>query len=80
MANFIVGIITLSISVVILASVFITTLKGTNTTYVCDVWNGTAYNVGSCTWTASEIALWGLITLVSIAGMLYGVMNVFGIN
>jgi len=64
MANFINGIISLTIGVVILATVFITTVKGQNTT----------------AWTSSEIALWGLLTLVSIAGILYGVMNVFGLQ
>jgi len=64
MANFIMGIISLTIGVVILASVFITTVKGQNTTG----------------WSTAEIALWGLITLVAIAGLLYGVLNVFGLQ
>ena len=64
MANFIMGIISLTIGVVILASVFITTVKNQNTTG----------------WDASEVALWGLITLVAIAGLLYGVLNVFGLQ
>lgn len=63
MANFITGIIGLTIGVVILASVFIVTVKGTNTS----------------TWSAAEVALWGLITLVAIAGIVYGVANMFGI-
>jgi len=64
MANFIMGIISLTIGVVILANVFITTVKNQTTT----------------DWTTAEIALWGLLTLVSIAGILYGVLNVFGLN
>lgn len=64
MGNFIIGIISLTIGVVILSSVFITTVKGTNTT----------------SWSAAEVSLWGLLTLISIAGILYGVMNVFGLN
>ena len=64
MANFIMGIISLTIGVVILANVFITTVKNQSTT----------------NWTTAEIALWGLLTLVSIAGILYGVLNVFGLN
>ena len=64
MANFIMGIISLTIGVVILANVFITTVKNQSTT----------------DWTTAEIALWGLLTLVSIAGILYGVLNVFGLN
>jgi len=63
MANFISGIISLAVSVVILATVFISTVKTTNTS----------------TWTASEVSMWGLITLVAIVGMVYGVLNVFGL-
>jgi len=58
------GIISLTIGVVILANVFIATVKDQNTS----------------TWSTAEIALWGLLTLVSIAGILYGVLNVFGLN
>jgi hypothetical protein len=63
MANFISGIISLTIGLVVVASVYITQVKTTNTTG----------------WTASEISLWGLLTLVGIAGILYGVLSVFGI-
>ncbi len=64
MANFIMGIISLTIGVVILANVFIQTVK----------------NQSTAGWTGAEIALWGLLTLVSIAGILYGVLNVFGLS
>jgi len=64
MANFIMGIISLSVGVVVLAGVFITTVKGTNTTG----------------WTTSELALWGLLTIVGIAGLVYGVLSVFGLS
>ena len=63
MANFITGIISITISAVILASVFISTIKGTNTS----------------TFTTSEVAMWGLLTLIAIVGLLYGVLNVFGL-
>lgn len=63
MANFITGIISITISAVILASVFISTIKTTNTS----------------TFTASEVAMWGLLTLIAIVGLLYGVLNVFGL-
>jgi len=62
MANFISGIISLTIGVVVLANVFIVTIKSTNTS----------------SWTSSEVALWGLLSLIGIAGIIYGVMNVFG--
>ncbi len=93
MANFISGIISLSISVVVLANVFISTIKNTR---VC--MNGSAYytGTGACngtsgfgayqtgvgagyTFSAAETAMWGLLTLIGIVGLVYGVMNVFGI-
>ena len=64
MANFIMGIISLSVGVVVLSGVFITTVKAQNTT----------------SWTASEVALWGLLSIVGIAGLVYGVLNVFGLG
>lgn len=64
MANFITGIISLTIGVVILANVFIKTIKETNTSG----------------WTSSEIAMWGLVSLIGIAGIIYGVMSVFGLG
>lgn len=63
MANFIMGIISLSVGVVVLSGVFITTVKNTSTTG----------------WSSSELALWGLLSIVGIAGLVYGVLNVFGI-
>lgn len=64
MASFFAGILNLTLGVVILSGVFITTVKDTNTS----------------TWTDSEVALWGLITLAGIAGLVYGVMQVFGLG
>lgn len=63
MANMLSGIIYLAIGVVVLASVFISTVKGTNTS----------------TWTTSEVSLWGLLTIAGIAGLVLGVLNVFGV-
>lgn len=64
MANFVTGILSLTIGVILLANVFIFVVKNTSTTG----------------WSSSEIALWGLLTLVGIAGLLYGVLNVFGLS
>jgi hypothetical protein len=61
--NFIGGIINITIGAVILASVFITTVKATNTT----------------SWTTAEVSMWGLLTLVGIIGLVYGVLQVFGL-
>lgn len=78
MANFISGILSLTIGAVVLSSVFIATIKTTDTaSATCYYANNTPY---TCSWSAGEIALWGLLSLVGIAGMVYGVMNVFGIN
>ena len=63
MASFIGGIINITIGAVILASVFITTVKSQNTT----------------SWSASEIAMWGLLSLVGIVGLVFGVLQVFGL-
>ena len=63
MTNFIIGIISLTIGVVVLANVFITTVKGVNTS----------------TWQAAEVALWGLLTISAVAGVVYGTLNVFGL-
>lgn len=64
MASFFGGILNLTLGVVILSGVFITTVKDTNTSG----------------WTTSETALWGLLTLSGIAGLVYGVMQVFGLG
>ena len=75
MANLITGIISLTISAVVLASVFIYTIKNTSTCVG-------AYNGSQCfgtTWSTAEITMWGLLSLIAIVGMVYGVLNVFGI-
>lgn len=64
MASFFGGILNLTLGVVILSGVFITTVKATNTS----------------AWSASEVSLWGLLTLAGIAGLVYGVMQVFGLG
>jgi len=61
--NFIMGIISITIAVVVLSNVFILTVKNTST-------------VG---WSTSETTMWGLLSLIGIVGLLYGVMSVFGI-
>jgi len=64
MASFIGGIVSITLGAVMLANVFITVIKDTNTTE----------------WTPSEVALWGLLTLVGIIGLVVGVLQVFGIQ
>jgi len=70
MANFLMGLISLTIGVVVLANVFIFTVKNTSL--------NTNESLGA-TWSAAEIAMWGLISLVAVVGMIYGVLNVFGL-
>ena len=79
MTNFIMGIISLSVGVVVLGGVFITTVKGTSQNSSCYYANGSLSATG-CAWTSSEIALWGLLTIVGIAGLVYGVLAVFGLT
>ena len=77
MANFIMGIISISLGVVFLSGVFITTVKNVNTS-AGTCWNasGSSY---TCSWSATEIVLWGLLTIAGIAGLVFGVLNVFGL-
>ncbi len=88
MANFISGIISLSISVVVLANVFIYTVKNQSTCVAGSLGatcNGTpAYGafqtgVSGQAFTAAETAMWGLLTLIGIVGLVYGVLATFGI-
>ncbi len=75
MPNMISGIISITVGAVILASVFIAQIKATNTT-PCH--NSSLCNAGA-NWDASEIAMWGLLSLIGIVGLLYGVLNIFGL-
>ena len=63
MANFVSGIISLTLGVIMLASVFIPQVKTTNTS----------------TWTASEVTLWGVVSLAGIIGIVYGAFAIFGL-
>lgn len=63
MATFIGGIVSISLGVIMLANVFISTVKATNTSG----------------WTTAEVALWGTLTLAGVVGLVYGVLNLFGL-
>ena len=58
------GLIALAIGVIVLANVFISTVKNTDTT----------------NWSAGEVALWGTLTIVAISGMLMAILGVFNIG
>jgi len=64
MANFITGILSLTIGVVVLANVFMSTVKATvpdaTTRCLAEAWNGT-HCTGEVTLTVAEYALWGLL-------------------
>ena len=64
MVNFVSGIIQISISIVIFAGVYMTTVKTTNTS----------------TYSSSELAIWGVLGIVGIAGIINGVLNLFGMG
>ena len=61
--GFIGGIVNISIGAIMLSAVFISTVKNTNTSG----------------WTTSEIALWGVLTIAGIVGLVVGTLNLFGI-
>lgn len=64
MANpFIVGIISITLGVIMLANVFLPVVKGTNTS----------------DFTTAELALWGVLGLGGVIGLVYGVFSVFGL-
>jgi hypothetical protein len=63
MTNFIGGIFNITLGAVLVATVFITTIKGTNTS----------------SWSAGEIAMWGFLSLAGIMGLVYGTLQVFGL-
>lgn len=89
MGSFLTGIISITVSAVILANVFITSTKDIVKTCVpgalgalCNGtadWGTNATGVGGNAFTGGESAMWGLITLIAIVGMVYGVINVFGL-
>lgn len=58
------GILQLVMAVILVTSVLIPQLKGVNTT----------------TWSVSEIAVFGLASLVSIFGLVNGIANLFGLG
>lgn len=64
MAEFIKAIIGLTIAIVMFATVYMSTLKTTNTS----------------TWNSQEVALWGIMGVIGIAGMLYAVAGIFGLG
>ena len=87
MANFIGTVIGLVLAVVMVATVLIPTIKGTNTTGSCTQTAGTAdftcsplvnaTMVGA--WGASEVAILALGSIIALAGLAYAVAAAFGL-
>lgn len=63
MANFVSGIIAIVLAVVLVASLFMPTVKTANTT----------------DWSSGEIAMWSVVGLIAIVGLVYGTATIFGI-
>lgn len=63
MANFMTGVILLTVSVVVATTVLLPTIINTNTS----------------TWSTSEQNMWNLASLGVVIGIVFGVLNVFGI-
>jgi hypothetical protein len=60
---FVRGIIGITLGVIMLANVFMPVVKGTNTS----------------TFTPAELALWAVLGLGGVIGLVYGVFAVFGL-
>ena len=66
MANpLVTGIIAITLGVIMLANVFIPVVKGVNTT--------------NLSFTSSEVALWAVVSLAGILGIVYGTFVIFGL-
>jgi len=64
MANpLVTGIISITIGAIMLANVFMATIKATNTS----------------SWSASEVSLWAVLGLAGVVGLVYGTFAVFGL-
>jgi hypothetical protein len=82
MADFIRAIIGLCIGIVVFASLYMSTIK--NTALCSGNCTGNVGNPGGAnpgvSWSAQEVVLWGLLTIVGIVGLVYAVLNIFGIG
>lgn len=64
MAGFLGGVISLTIALILVTNVLLFTVHNTNTS----------------DWTAGEVALWGTVGLVVVAGIIYAVASLFGMT
>lgn len=63
MTNFVAGLISLVLGIVLVANLFMPTVKGTNTSG----------------WDTGEVAMWSVVGLAGIIGIVYGAFNIFGL-
>lgn len=76
MADFMRAALGIAIAMILIANVVISIAKSTNQTYTCGA-NASGATL-NCGWSATEVTLWGLISLVAIMSLIYGVANAFG--
>ena len=63
MSNFVGGIISLTLAVIVLSNVFMTVVKDQNTSG----------------WSTGEVSLYSVLGLIGIMGLVYGAANIFGL-
>ena len=63
MANFVSGVISLTLGVIMVASVLIPQVHGANTTG----------------WSTAETTMWAVVSLGAIIGIVYGAFAIFGL-
>lgn len=63
MANFVGGVISLTLGVIMVSTVLIPQVKGVNTS----------------TWTTAETTLWAVVSVGAIIGIVYGSFAIFGL-
>ena len=64
MASLIAGIISVTIVVIVFANVLMPTIKATNVTG----------------WSTSETSLWNTVGLIAVVGLVFVMLQVFGVN
>ena len=57
------GIISMTLGIILFANVLMPTIKGTDTSQ----------------WSASELAMWSVAGLGGVVGIVYGILNMFGV-
>lgn len=64
MASLIAGIISVTIVVIVFSNVLMPTIHDTNTT----------------SWSTSEVSLWNTVGLIAVVGIVFVMLQVFGVN